>query len=172
MDAHDQEGELRLWDASHGDVLAPPLRHYGEVRSMAISPDGQRVLIAIDRGVMVWDFGISSLPVDALDQMAQLLARRHIDATGSMVPLRPAEALAVWQILQRSQRVWSEPAITAKQLWHQRQAEENENSRRWFGAAFHLGQLLKDEPEDASLHTRYALAIGEWKKQRTGSETP
>jgi eukaryotic-like serine/threonine-protein kinase len=40
----------RLWDATTGAPLTPPLRHSGEVLAVAISPHGRRGLTANQRG--------------------------------------------------------------------------------------------------------------------------
>jgi WD40 repeat protein/tRNA A-37 threonylcarbamoyl transferase component Bud32 len=49
-------GEAQLWDATTGELLAPPLKHYGEVHLAEFSPDGCRVVTAsADRTARVWD---------------------------------------------------------------------------------------------------------------------
>jgi WD40 repeat protein/tRNA A-37 threonylcarbamoyl transferase component Bud32 len=171
-DSGDQEGETRLWDAVTGDVLAPPLRHYGKVVNMAVSPDGQRVLVSIGRKVIVWDFQSSNLPAEALAALAQLSAHRRIDATGSTVPLRPAETLVAWQALNTNNRVQFEPPRLSTELWHQRQAEEGERRQQWFAAVFHFDRLLKFKPGNAALRARYIHALAEWKKPHQGNALP
>jgi WD40 repeat protein len=46
----------RVWDATSGQALAPPLRHAGPVVSVVFSPDGRRLLSASRDGTArVWD---------------------------------------------------------------------------------------------------------------------
>ena len=46
----------RLWDASSGKAISPPMEHYAVVCSAAFSPDGQRVVTAsCDKRARLWD---------------------------------------------------------------------------------------------------------------------
>jgi WD40 repeat protein len=50
----------RVWDASTGAPVSPPLEHQGSVNAAAFSPDGTRVVTASgDRTARVW-----CLPID------------------------------------------------------------------------------------------------------------
>jgi Flp pilus assembly protein TadD len=44
-------------------------------------------------------------------------------------------------------------------FWREQEADNAEAEQRWFAAAFHLGQLLKDKPNDPDLNRRRGAAL-------------
>jgi WD40 repeat protein len=47
---------IRIWDLETGQTLGPPLRgHITYVLSVAISPDGQRIVSSGDRTILAWN---------------------------------------------------------------------------------------------------------------------
>jgi WD40 repeat protein len=50
------------------------------------------------------------------------------------------------------------------QLWREKQAEEAEAVSEWFAAAFHLGELLNQEPSNKALAARWDKAIAQLAK--------
>jgi WD40 repeat protein len=51
-----------------------------------------------------------------------------------------------------------------RQLWREKQAEEAEAAAEWFAAAFHLNELLNQEPDNTSLAARWDKSIAELAK--------
>jgi WD40 repeat protein len=51
-----QKDSARIWDATGGEAVSPPLRHAGDVERAAFSPDGSRVVTtAADGTACVWE---------------------------------------------------------------------------------------------------------------------
>jgi tetratricopeptide (TPR) repeat protein len=78
----------RLWDATTGQLLGPPMTHWGPVRAVAFSPDGKTVLTGSwDKTARLWD--VSELP-DNQERMAtwvEVITGLGLDERGSVFVL-------------------------------------------------------------------------------------
>jgi hypothetical protein len=76
-------------------------------------------------------------------------------------------ATASWD---KTARLWiaresAEDREKRRRFWREQQAADAEAGGRWFAAAFHLGQLLRERPDDPSLYARRCRAelhLGRW----------
>ncbi|HEU0200733.1 MAG TPA: PQQ-binding-like beta-propeller repeat protein [Burkholderiaceae bacterium] len=99
------DGTARLWHARTGQPITPPLTHGAEVRHVAISRHGSRLVTSGVDAVRIWDIGAPHWRDDALlAAAARLMAARRIDATGGVVPLTRAQLLQTWEELRASRR--------------------------------------------------------------------
>ncbi len=81
-----------MWDVRTGQALSEPLRHDGEVQFAAFSPDGQRVLTALNDGTAwVWDLP-TGVTGEGLADVAEALARWRVGNQGQpeVVPFEQA----------------------------------------------------------------------------------
>ncbi|MBI4659955.1 MAG: protein kinase [Verrucomicrobia bacterium] len=84
------DGTARVWDAATGQALSPPLRHQDKVWHAEFSPDSRHVLTAsADGTARLWPLVPIDWPASDLQLLAQTLAGRRIDHTGSLSPLPP-----------------------------------------------------------------------------------
>jgi len=99
------DGSARLWDARTGQALSPPLVHGSDVRHVAFSPDGSRIVTSGGDRARVWrlSVGRSTESEQQLSLSARVLAARQIDATGAVVPLTAAQFREAWKQLQALQ---------------------------------------------------------------------
>lgn len=156
------DGTARVWDAETGDMIAAPLRHGEEVVQALFSPEGHRVVTASQDGeVKIWNLAPTTLPVGTLADLAELLAGREVDQTGSPAPIGLGRSLRVWRELTGAQPDLFVPTGDAQEDWHRREAALCEEQRDWFGAAFHLGQCAVLKPDDAALARRLKLALAQ-----------
>ena len=54
---------------------------------------------------------------------------------------------------------WPLPDRAERIRYHTEQAARAEQEQRWFAAAFHLGRLLLDDPDNADLKKRRDAAL-------------
>lgn len=145
---------VRVWDISRKQPITPRLEHGAEVMSLSFGPEGRRLLVARQDGLVhLWDLAVVASggrtdrldldnqpaggPID-WDRVIPVLAERHVDSTGSLVPetASTGEARAGADALM--------PPATREQIvaWHDRQAGQCEQSKSWSPALFHLNRLV------------------------------
>jgi WD40 repeat protein/tetratricopeptide (TPR) repeat protein len=181
-------GMVRVWDAVTGKESLTLEGHVGQVNRVCFSPDGTRIAsaggdmrminIAVnpktgevhDRGpgqgshgeVKVWDAAtgqeLRSLkaPPGAVAVSVcfapdgNRLASGHSDGT-----------VSIWEGKRDPKDI--EPRW---RVWQRQQARVCEEAGEWFAAAFHLRQVLKEVPGDATLKARLAYALGNLHAER------
>jgi WD40 repeat protein/tetratricopeptide (TPR) repeat protein len=68
-----QPGEARIWDATTGRPMTPPLRHEGPVRFVAFSPDASRLATCGDDGrLRLWEAETGRMIAEAAEPAAPL----------------------------------------------------------------------------------------------------
>jgi WD40 repeat protein len=157
-------GEVWLWDANTGQRRATLTGYKSCICSLAFSPDGERVFGWNAGGtVSAWTVN-GGQPADSADPpprpanvqatspdgSVRAEARNNVVVLLDLANYDPQRELAERMALEGVNRPY----------WHQQQAAQAEKDKEWFAAAFHLGQLLKDRPDDADLKRRRDAALG------------
>jgi WD40 repeat protein/Flp pilus assembly protein TadD len=156
-----EDRTARLWDVATGLPLGPPLLQREPVHAVAFDPAGQRFAAGS------WDVvQVAMMPVPAPDDpprvtaWAQATSGLELKERGSVQVL----GAPAWQ--QRRRRLQElggpiQPAADPSDLlaWHDRQAEQNEASGRWFAALWHLDRLVRASPSSNALRHRQARAL-------------
>ena len=91
------DGTARVWHASTGQAVTPPLRHGSGLRQVAFTLDGLRLLSAGGDTVHVWSLSAAPRDDSRTGLHARVLAARHIDATGAVVPLDRHQFRQAWE---------------------------------------------------------------------------
>jgi len=155
-----KDGGFRVLDAVTGDPLTPVLQIDPSVfgPEFLFSPDGSRLLSLTGDHARLWPLPKDTRPVEALVLLAQLLSARQLEASGNYAEWTAASAVKAWETVGQKQGLGFPLTPGQAQLWRERQVEQAEAGEHWFTAAYQLGQLVKERPEDKSLPLRMARA--------------
>jgi WD40 repeat protein len=89
--ARSDENVVRVWDASTGEPVTPLLKHNGYVRFAHLAANNRLLTLTLPNLLRAWDLTETRLPADVIRDYARLISGRQFNATGVMVPLKPAE---------------------------------------------------------------------------------
>ncbi len=149
----------RLWDAASGRALGPPLPHPAAVNAAALSPDGRTVLTgSLDGHARLWSVPpLTAAPAERIRLWCRLATNLELDEQDVIRTLTgPA-----WRAYrERLEALGGEPAEFARPAhqmlsWHEGEAHACQETKEWYGAAWHLSRLLAAEPDN-----------GPWLRQR------
>ncbi len=99
------DGTLRLWDTSMGAELRSLT--VGEFTSVALSPDGKRMLLGREERVEIWDLVTSRCVRKYDDRLLALLNRRAISPDGMRVLAGCADGIIKLWDLASGLQIWS-----------------------------------------------------------------
>jgi WD40 repeat protein len=156
-----QDGSVRLWDANSGKQLAVLVGHEGTVHHVAFSPDGRRLASAGGDGtVRLWDSPTGKQLAVLEGHKSWVNSVAFSPDGGQLASGDSAGTVRLW-IARES----PEGREKRRQIWREEQAGAAEKRDHWFAAAFHMGQLIRERPNDPSLYARRARAdahLGRW----------
>lgn len=118
------DGTARIWDAASGLPISEPLRHPAAVLWAEFSPDGQWVVTGAGDGVArLWPaLSVRGEVPALLVEMAEMLARLRLNATGQMEPVPTTNLFAIRAALQRVHQ--GEPAFVQWARWFSADPQE------------------------------------------------
>jgi hypothetical protein len=129
-----EDTTVKVWDAQGGQELLTLKGHTSVVFSVAFSPDGKRLVTgSYDKTARVWD--------------ADRSQTRSTDGRGN-----PAGF---------ANEPWPLPDPAERKRYHTEQAARAVQQKYWFTAEFHLGRVLRDDPENAGVQPQIAGLLKE-----------
>jgi WD40 repeat protein/tRNA A-37 threonylcarbamoyl transferase component Bud32 len=160
------DGIVRLWDVKTGLKSFAMPGHEGKSDFITFSPDGRRLASGgVDGTIRIWDVvsGQETLTLRKAHRsnvygLAFSPDGRRLASGGGDGTVRVWEAQEA-QLQSESPR--REMPRERWRAWQRQEAETCERSVQWFAAAFHLGWMIEEVPNDAALYVRRARARAE-----------
>jgi tetratricopeptide (TPR) repeat protein len=163
------DNTARVWDATTGEPISPPLRHGDTVHQVWFSPDGQRLLTAsADGTARVWNVP-NNASSDDLILLAEVTAGRTYNTSGAFVTQKPETLYAALQNLRTKYPAQFSISAEDGLSWHRVQAVDAETSRRWPTAIWHLKHLIEKQPDSDELRRSRGIALaesGRWREAK------
>ena len=99
-----RDRSARLWDATMGTALLPPIEHLSQVRSAVFSPDAARFATITYGGRMrVWSTDTGEPLTPPLDHTVASGPVEFSSSGRFMFAIHPAHAVYIWDLLQTNQ---------------------------------------------------------------------
>jgi len=154
-------GEAKVWEADKRQELFSLKGHSDQVTSVAFSPDGRRVFAQDQQGkVLAWDTTTGHLVPDPPAQMPAAV-QQATSRDGRLLVRIQNGAAVVERLTDRPQGEHPDRAALERLAhfdpdFHTARLAEADSADDDFAAAFHLGQLLRQQPWAADLLVKQA----------------
>jgi WD40 repeat protein/tetratricopeptide (TPR) repeat protein len=150
----------RVWDAETGRQFVVLAGHTNWVNGVAFSSDGKRVATASeDKTVKLWDAykGQELLTLKGHNHVVFCVAfspdgKRLV--TGSYD--QTAKLWNAEKSAESKDAAWPLPDAAERKRYHTEQAALALQQKQWLAAEFHLGRVLREDPENAVARSRLA----------------
>lgn len=164
-----KDRSAKIWDAEKGQEILALKGHTQDITNVAWSPDGQQAYAWDEAGkVLCWD-ARTGKPFEAEFSPTQAAPSAAKSPDGRFMATLDNVKVQVIDLLGPSSTdssPWTFPDAIDRKDYHVRQADLAEIEKNDFAAAFHVGRLLLDDPDNIDLKNRLKQAI----KNQTGSE--
>src|SRR5262245_31806058 len=176
----DRAGTIRVWDVAARKAIAkwggssqelPTADALSEsvsgpaaprITRLAYSPDGKRLALATRlRPPEIWDTA-AGRPALILDRAVDGADCAAFTADGRQFVAGLGAQLRIWNTAEQDRHERSRLAVERALAWHRLQAQQYRKERYWFGALWHLNQLIEEAAiSDASLYWQRAEVLAE-----------
>jgi WD40 repeat protein len=175
------DGTIKLWDARLGAEFLT-LKGDSRFQGVGFSSDDQRIVAGDETGIKVWRVDTGEVVARQGEPEPTVNVRQATSRDGKLCAWTNGDELLARRLddVDRQEREERKMAFE----WHQRLALEAETAADWFGAKFHLGQLLRSLRQikevgqedigldEADVIRRRARAEAELERAAKRSESP
>jgi hypothetical protein len=148
---------VTIWCAEREQDVLVLNGHTDVVTNVAFSPDGKRIFAwDAQKKVLAWT-AADGKPIAPIDPPPEPPPGPASSPDGFRHAVTQGKTIAV--IDKRpplKDNAWPLPDAAERRRYHTEQANLAEREKQWFAAEFHLGRVLRDDPEHATVQTRLA----------------
>jgi len=155
------DNTAKVWDADKGQELTTLKGHTQRVESVAFSPDG-KLVFAWDVVGKLLAWSVADGKTVAVDNPPVRPASGPATSPdGRFVAKADGSGVVVIDLLRPAPQgdPWPFPDAADRTRYHSEQAALAEQEKHHFAAAFHLGRLLLDDPDNVELIKRREQAL-------------
>jgi tetratricopeptide (TPR) repeat protein len=153
-----REASSKAWDAATGEPLGPPWPTLGSYVEPAFRPDGRQVLFeGSDSPTQLWDFTSERRSAGEWRLRAEAQTGCHIDTTGAVTALSPAEVVAAWDRLRQHEPQALRLPPEQVRSWYVGEAWRLKRAGHTADALAVLGEAVAESPDDPDLLGRRGL---------------
>ncbi|MFM7151148.1 MAG: WD40 repeat domain-containing protein, partial [Gemmataceae bacterium] len=155
----DKEGQVILWDVVREQDMIILGGHSDLVRRVSFSEDGEYVYgEGKDNKVTVWSIR-QRKSVKKPGPIQASFSDQAESPDGKYTAVMQGESVVLLDnALYKQQNRWPLPDSRERKKYHETEAKKFEQEKNGFAAAFHLGRLLKLDPDNAALRNRLRQA--------------
>jgi eukaryotic-like serine/threonine-protein kinase len=189
------DNTARIWNATDGSPIVPPVRLGAGVTVVEFGPDGKLFYTELSNGRgRIWDANTgepltppfparrdwqaslvaAKWSVEEMLAGGRMLSGQQLTEAGDVLPTDAESLRDDWLLLKSRYDIVANTPPEVLKAWRERQVKACLAAEQWFGAGWHLDQLiasLPDNPDYRRERAAVSAKLGDWKRAAAGAQS-